>query len=334
MINLVLIGCGYWGANLARNLAAMHVLRYVCDKDKGKCDKLASKYNVIGYNDYKLIPLEDIDGVVIAVPPEYHYKVAEYFLLNDKHVFIEKPMTTSSRDADVIRSVASATNKVVMVGHIFLYTNEIRYIKKYIDSGKLGQIYSITTRRLNLGLVQSGCNVVWDLAPHDISVFNYLLQSHEPLKINGTISSFLGEKFEEEAFLSLTYKSELSERNVVCNMHLSWLAPKKVRDMVVVGSEGMLVYDMLSDNKVCIYDKSVELNDIDSKAATNYGTHLLSYRYGDMLAPYIDVVEPLRVELEEFVECITTGKKPLSDENVGRDVVAVLERINRLSGVL
>jgi predicted dehydrogenase len=216
-----------------------------------------------------------------------------------------------------------------MVGHIFLYCNEINYIKEYINNGNLGSLYSMTTRRLNLGIIQQHCNVVWDLAPHDISVLNYLLDEKEPLKINGTVSSVLGvEGNEEDAFLSLTYRN-----NVVCNMHLSWLYPKKTRDMVIVGSEGMIVYDMLGENKLCIYDKSVALDDVDAKAATNYGSHLLSYRYGDMVAPYITIDEPLRAELIEFITAIKTNTNVTSSGYVGVNVVKVLERIDKLQGV-
>ena len=334
MPSIALIGCGYWGTNLARNLDALHVLTHVCDTDKYKGTAFGERYRVPVFTDYKQVPLTEIDGAVIAVPPEYHFDTASYFLSHGKHVFVEKPMTMSETDAEILCSLADTANKILMVGHVFLYSNEIAYIKKYIYEGNLGSIYSITTRRLNLGLVQPSCNVVWDLAPHDIAICNYLLQSSGPIKIDGSIASFLGRKYEEEAFLSMTYRSPLTDKNVLCNMHFSWLAPKKVRDMVIVGSKAMLVYDMLSDNKVCIYDKSVSLDTVDSDAATNYGTHLLSYKYGDMLAPYIKVEEPLKKELEDFINCIKTGKRPLADGLSGKDVVAVLKRIDKLSGAV
>ena len=324
-MNIALIGYGYWGKNLARNLHSLGVLSYIVDIDS---DKIPNEYNVEIVDDYTKLDLTKLDGVVIAVPPQHHYKIAKYFLTNNIHTFIEKPMTMNSSTALELCTIAADNNLVVMVGHVFLYVNEINYIKDYIDSGKLGDIYSITTRRLNLGIVQHSCNVVWDLAPHDIAVFNYFLNDTGPVKIDGTITSFLGRSVEEEAFITLTYKPRIT-----CNLHLSWLYPRKIRDMVIVGSEAMLVYDMLGEHKVSIYDKGVSLADIDASAATNYGSHLLNYKYGDVISPFIKVDEPLYKELKEFVDCIASGKSPLSDGVVGYNVVSVLERIDRLQGV-
>ncbi len=327
-MDIALIGCGYWGSNLARNLDALGVLKYVVDINEKNGECLANKYSVEFINNYKNSKLLGIDGVVIAVPPTEHYIVAKYFLDNGINCFIEKPMTLSPGDAWRLKDIADDSNLVLMVGHVFLYSNEIQFIKNYIDSGKLGKIYSITARRLNLGKLQNGCNVVWDLAPHDIAVFNYLLNQPGPTKIDGTINSFLGNTNEEEALLSLTYKY-----NVVCNLHMSWLYPRKIRDMVIVGSDAMLEYDMLGENKVSIYDKGVDLKEVDTLASANYGSHLLSYRYGDVVSPYIKVEEPLRKELKDFIDCINSGNTPISNSQIGCEVVEVLSRIDFLSGV-
>jgi predicted dehydrogenase len=330
---IILIGCGYWGKNLARNLSSLGVLHSVVDCNKDNAERFSNEFGVNYYTDYKTA-FGDISnikqvGVVIATPPNTHFTIAKYFLDKGVATFVEKPITLSSEDAVALNGIAIASNTTLMVGHVFLYCNEVRYIKEYITKGRLGSIYSMTTRRLNLGIIQPHCNVVWDLAPHDISVFNYLLGEEGPLKIDGTVTSVLGVNGnEEDAFLSLTYSN-----NVVCNMHLSWLYPKKIRDMVIVGSEGMIVYDMLGENKLCIYDKSVALDSVDAKAATNYGSHLLSYRYGDMVAPYIAIDEPLRAELVEFITAVKTGIDVISSGDVGVNVVKVLERIDRLQGV-
>lgn len=326
-MNIALIGCGYWGKNLARNLYSLGVLKYLVDIDDDNLTTLSNQYNVETFYDYTELPLDRLDGVVIATPPEQHYFAAKYFLSKGINTFIEKPMTVSVNTASELNEIAVSNNTVLMVGHTFLYSNELKYIKNYVDSGKLGKIFSITSRRLNLGIIQKHCNVVWDLAPHDIAVFNYLLNQKGPLGINGTITSFLGTEIEEEALLTLKYK-----QGIICNLHLSWLHPRKIRKTVIVGSKAMLTYDMLAEDKIRIYDKGVSLDKVDDKASTNYGSHLLSYRYGDVVSPFIEVGEPLYEELKEFVECIVTGEQPLSDGCVGYNVVSVLERMDRLQG--
>ena len=327
-LKIALIGCGYWGKNLARNLYSLGVLSCVVDSDESQACEMSNLYNVPWYSSYKDPRLLDLEGVVIAVPPEYHYEIAKHFIGYAVNVFVEKPFTTTLDEAKELVNLADKANLVLMVGHTFLYVNEIRYIKDYIDKGLLGDIYSITTRRLNLGIIQNRCNVVWDLAPHDIAVFNYLLDQTKPIKIEGTISSFLGRGIEEEALLSLRYK-----HNIMCNLHLSWLHPRKVRDTVIVGSKAMIVYDMLGENKISIYDKGVSLEDIDKNASNNYGSHLLSYRYGDIVSPFIKVEEPLYKELVEFIQCIQQGWSPLSDGKVGYNVIETLTRIDKLQGV-
>ena len=312
-----LIGAGYWGKNLLRVLNSLGSLSVVYEMDEKTLKPLKSNtlYNNIEFKDdyTEGLSRKDIQAVVIATPPDTHYELAKSFLLAGKHVFVEKPMTVSSSDAESLIKLAKDNNKVLMVGHTFLYTPEIRYIKEFIDSGELGDVKYIHASRLNLGKFQKS-NVIMDLAPHDIAIFNYLLSdTASSVLTNGY--SFLNKEVIEVAFLNFNYTS-----GVVCNLHLSWLDPKKVRTTTIVGSKKMIVYDMMSEEKIKVYDKGVKDVEI-----TSFGDYLLGYRLGDIVSPQTGVWEPLQEEISHFLECCSTGRVPLSDGKNGRDVVKVLE---------
>jgi len=314
--NIALIGLGYWGPNLLRNFNSLGVLKSVFDLDSDKIEKFEESYNNVYFGTDWEPHVKDkrfgIDAVAIATPPETHCDIAIRALNMGKHVFIEKPMTATVEEAEKIIKVAKKKNKIVMVGHTFLYTPEVRKIKELIDAGELGDIQYIHALRLNLGKFQKS-NVVMDLAPHDLSIFNYLLNSRVR-KTHTKGYSFIDKKVVEVAFLTLEY-----DNGSVCHLHLSWLDPLKTRTTTIVGTKKMLIYDMLAEEKIKVYDKGVDVDNISS-----YGDYLLTYRHGDIWSPHTKVWEPLGLECKHFIECIETNKTPLTDGENGLEVVKAL----------
>jgi len=313
-VSLAIVGLGYWGPNLLRNFNNLGVVKYVFDLDDNKLKKFrdTSTYRDIKFaTSYKQAMTDKkLSAIVVATPPDTHYDIAREALINKKHVFIEKPMTLDVGEAENLIELSNRKNKILMVGHTFLYTPEVRKIKEIIDSGELGKIQYIHASRLNLGKFQSA-NVVADLSPHDISIFNYLLDD----ELNSIFSqgySFIDKEVIEVAFVTFEYK-----KGATCNLHLSWLDPLKKRVTTIVGDKRMLVYDMMADEKIKIYDKGVDvLND-----TSDYGRYMLAYRHGDIWSPHVDVWEPLFLECEHFIKCIKGGEKPLTDGYNGREVV-------------
>lgn len=314
-MKLALIGLGYWGPNLLRNFVKLNVLAAAFDLDESKVKKYATNltYQHVFFdtNWERCLGRKDVDAVVIATPPKTHYEIAMKALDANKHIFVEKPMTINVKDAESILSLAEKKNLIVMVGHIFLYTPEVRKIKEIIDSGELGEIQYIHASRLNLGKFQKA-NVVADLAPHDISIFNYLMGNNVK-KVFAQGYGFINKKVVEVAFVIFEY-----ECSTTCHLHLSWLDPKKCRTTTIVGTKRMLVYDMLAEEKIKVYDKGV---DFDGSANIGYGEYLLSYRHGDVWSPSTKVWEPLGLECEHFIECVEEKKTPLTDGVNGLDVV-------------
>jgi len=314
-MKLALVGLGYWGPNLLRNFNKYKVLAAAFDLNEDNLKKYAldSAYRCIFFDiDWeKCLGRDDVDGVVIATPPNTHYELAMTTLEANKDVFIEKPMTLCVKEAEDIIALAAKNNRVVMVGHTFLYTPEVRKIKEIIDDGVLGDIQYIHASRLNLGKFQKA-NVVADLAPHDISIFNYLIKG-ELKRVFAKGYSFINPKIVEVAFVVFEYSC-----GAVCHLHLSWLDPKKSRTTTIVGTKKMLVYDMLAEEKIKIYDKGV---DLDSNANEGYGEYLLSYRHGDIWSPSTEIWEPLYLECGHFIDCVENRKQPLTDGQNGLEVV-------------
>jgi predicted dehydrogenase len=260
--------------------------------------------------------LPHVDAVIIAAPATKHAPLALMALEAGKHVLVEKPMTTSSTSARRLIEQAANGNLTLMAGHTFEYNGAVRMLREVIDSGELGEIYYIDTARLNLGMYQTDVNVVWDLAPHDVSIINYLLRS-SPTRVEAWGSNHAHFCHEDVVYLQLTY----AERSVRAHVHVSWLDPCKVRRVTVVGSRKMAVYDDLTDEmRLRIYDKGVVPAQRDD--ARNPP---MSYRYGGITSPYIDMQEPLRVQDQHFVECILTGRHPQTDGESGLAVVRALE---------
>ena len=328
MLNVGVIGCGYWGPNLIRNFNQLTRtnVAVVADLNKERLDHMKTLYpGVETTNDYtQIIHNPEIDIIAVATPVHTHFRFASEALLSKKHVFVEKPMTASVTEAEALIRLSEENRVKLMVGHTFLYTAAVRKMKEIIDAGELGDIFYINSQRLNLGLFQQDINVVWDLAPHDISIINYLLDQ-EPLDIEAVGTSHINPAIEDVATLSLKYAD-----NVIAFVQCSWLDPDKVRKMTVVGSKKMMVFDDVQPTeKIRLYDKAVE----GPKHYDTYAEFHYSYKYGDILIPKLNGQEPLKTELSHFVDCIENGETPLSDGYNGLGVVKVLEKSYPFNGM-
>jgi len=320
MLNVGVIGCGYWGPNLIRNftqLSRSEVVR-VADLDKSRLEYIRGLYPMLETTmDYKdVVQDSGIDVVAVATPVHTHYKFASEALCAQKHTFVEKPIASSAKQARDLMELAEKYQRKLMVGHTFIYTAAVRKMKEIIDSGELGDIYYINSQRLNLGLFQQDINVIWDLAPHDISIILYIL-GLKPRAVSAVGTSHINETIEDVAVLTLKFSNGL-----VAFVQTSWLDPDKVRKMTVVGSRKMMVFDdVQATEKIRIYDKSVEVpKHYDTFAGFHY-----SYKYGDILIPKISGDEPLRTELDHFIDCIQNDETPLSCGRDGLHVVQILE---------
>jgi len=327
MIKVAVIGCGYWGPNLIRNFIQIpeSKVKYCCDLDEEKLKRIKSLYPEPKVTqDYKEV-LNDpgVEAVAIATPVHTHFELAKEGLEAGKHVFVEKPLTQTSQEARKLIRLAKKKGKVLMVGHTFLYTAAVNKLKELIDSGELGEVLYISSQRRNLGLFQDDVNVVWDLGTHDISVILYLLNhrlGERDCRIVATGQSHFLSENEDVAFITLNFADK-----VVANLHLSWLDPCKIRNMTVVGSRKMVVYDDIETlEKVKIYDKGV----LVPNSHNSFGEFQLSYRYGDITIPRLKQEEPLKVESSHFLDCIKEDKKPLTDGENGYQVVRMIEKIN------
>lgn len=319
MVGIGLIGFGYWGPNLARNFSENADCRLV-----GVADRVESRRSVVArrypattlYSDAAdLISDSNVDAVAIATPVSSHFPIAERALLAGKHVLVEKPMAATSLECEKLIELAEKQGRVLMVDHTFVYNGAVRKIKEVLDSGDLGKVFYFDSVRVNLGLFQHDINVMWDLAPHDLSILSYLFGT-TPVEVSAIAASHMSQ-MEDQVYLSLRY-----EDGLLAHLHVNWLAPVKVRQILVGGSKQMLVYD---DNqpseKVKIYNKGA------SVGTNSESVHqmLVQYRMGDMHAPKIDGTEALKLECEAFVDAIQKGRPALTDGKFGLSVVQVLE---------
>ena len=323
MINVGIIGYGYWGPNIARNFNACNGAKLVsiCDMNQKRLNLAKTTYPFVkGYSDpEELIRDEDIDVVAIVTPVFAHYDLAKKALENGKHVFVEKPFTSNVAQGEELIELAEKKNLKIMVDHTFLFTGTVRKMREIIDSGELGLLFFYDSVRVNLGLFQHDINVVWDLAPHDFSIMNYLIDE-KPKAITALGSEHFGRGLEDIAYIAVHFGNSF-----IAHFHCNWLSPVKVRRTLVSGDKKMLIWDDLSsDEKVKIYDKGV---DIDN---TN-GIHelLVSYRTGDVHIPRVDNIEALKLEAEYFMECIENNIKPFNDGEAGLLVVRMLEAADK-----
>jgi predicted dehydrogenase len=320
MINVAVAGCGYWGPNLVRNLSALAEckVKRVCDADKNRLAHMKKLYPAVEttceFDD--IISDDEIDAVAIATPVRFHFEMARKSLQAEKHTFLEKPMASSVAQCEELIGLAENQNLTLMVGHTFIYSQPIKKIKQIIHSGDLGEIQYISSRRLNLGLFQKDINVMWDLAPHDISIILYIMKE-EPVSVNCQGKAHIAPGIEDVTNITLNFPN-----GGFATIHNSWLDPNKVREMTFVGTKKMLVYDDIEPmEKIKIYDKCV-------KTPPHYDTFAefqYSYHYGDMYAPHIQQEEPLKVECQHFIDCINKRIKPESGGIEGLKVVQILE---------
>ena len=330
MLNLAIIGCGYWGQNLVRSFHQIGDCRIwaVCDKSPERRISIEERYpGIPTVQDYRAVLADPgVDAVVIALPAADHYRAALEALESGKHVFVEKPLALRTEQGADLVEKAAAKGLVLFVGHTYLYNECVQRVKTYIDSGDLGRIYYIYSQRLNLGLVRRDVNVMWNLAPHDVSIALYWL-GEMPERASARGISFLQEGVEDVVFTHL----EFSGGRTV-HIHTSWLDPNKVRKMTLVGSKKMVVYDDVSaDAKIQIYDKGISRKTIDTSLGEyrEFGQFQLIHRAGDLVIPQVTFTEPLRKECLHFVDCLTTGCRPMTSGEEGLQVVRVLAAAER-----
>ena len=327
MIKVGVVGCRYWGPNLVRNFVQIQEseAKYGCDLDEEKLKRIKALYPPVQVTkDYQeILDDSDVDAVAIATPVHTHFGLAKRALEAGKHTFVEKPLAQNSDEARELVSLAHTKDGVLMGGHTFLYTAAVNKLKELIESDELGNILYISSQRRNLGLFQEDINVVWDLAPHDISVILHLLDQAIKTKeceIIATGQSHFISGSEDVALITLNFCDK-----VAVNLHLSWLDPLKIRNMTVIGTRKMVVYDDIEAlEKIKIYDKRV----LGPDPHESFGEFHLSYRYGDITIPRLRQEEPLKVELKHFLDCISNGQKPLSDGENRYQVVKIVEKTN------
>ena len=319
-IRTAMVGYGYWGPNIARNLAERpeFALESLCELDPGRGAAFTERHPGIRVEQQLEAELSnpDIEAVAIATPPRTHYSLVKAALEAGKHVLVEKPLATTAGEAAELIEVAEERGLTLMPGHTFLYSPPVNKVRELIQEGVMGDIYFVTSSRMNLGIYQSD-GVVCDLAPHDLSILLYWMD--EPVvQVTATGLSVFQAGVPETAFLTLTFAG-----GTAANIQISWLAPRKVRQMVVVGSKRMVHYeDTAADESVRIYDRG-----LDMKQPENFGEYRMLYRSGDMVAPRIEASEPLSLELEDFARAIRTGSAPRSNAQLGLEIVRVLEAV-------
>jgi predicted dehydrogenase len=319
LLKVGVIGYGYWGPNLVRNFveSTLSEVVIVADLNKDRLAKVKSTYpQIIGTDNYKDLFEQHLDAVVIATPPTTHYPLAKECLEHGLHVLVEKPITLNSQHAKELIETSQKNALVLMVGHTFEYNAAVQTLKQLIESGELGEIYYADAARLNLGLFSRELNVLWDLAPHDISILLYIL-GQNPISVSAHGMPFVNQGIHDVVYMNLVFPG-----NVLAHIHVSWLDPCKVRRVTVVGSKKMVVYnDIESLEKIRIYDKGVE----KPPYTNTYGDFQFSYRYGDVIIPNIRFTEPLQKECRHFLECIINHAEPLTGGQDGLQVVKIIE---------
>ena len=319
----MVVGYGYWGPNLVRNVVERPEFRLMClcEKDEGRGEDFRRRHPGVWVESDLEAALADprIEAVAIATPPHTHYALVRRALEAGKHVLVEKPLARTADEAAALIALADELGLVMMPGHTFVYSPSVNAVRDMIQSDQLGEIYFATSSRMNLGLYQQD-GVVLDLAPHDLSILLHWLD--KPLvEVSATGRSVFQEGVHETAFLTLRF-----EGGTQANVQLSWLAPRKMRQMVVVGSKRMVQYeDTAADDSVRIYDRGLDF----SEPPANFGEYRLTYRTGDMIAPRIDAVEPLGQELRDFAAAIADGTTPVSNSRLGLEIVLGLEALEQ-----
>src|SRR6184192_3468044 len=321
MVRFGVIGYGYWGPNVVRNLTSLEgsELMAVCDKSPAARRRMQKAHPgiAVATEASEILASADIDAVAVVTPVWTHYELAKAALENGKHVFVEKPFTSNTAQAEELIELAAKKNLKIMVDHTFLFTGAVKKIRELVEEGALGKLYYYDSTRVNLGLFQHDINVIWDLAPHDLSIMDYLIKE-TPEAIVATGQTHLN-GFEDVAFITLYFPNK-----VIAHINVNWLSPLKVRTTLIGGEKRMLVWnDLEADEKIKIYDRGVQV-----KNGRDIYDLLVSYRSGDMWAPKIEQTEALKVELEYFIDCIWKNRTPINDGCAGLRVVKMLEAAN------
>jgi predicted dehydrogenase len=321
-IKVGVIGYGYWGPNVVRNFHAQEKSRVIgiCDKSPQSLRRVRQTYHDMYVTEdcRELLHATNVDAIAVVTPVWTHYELAKAALENGKHVFVEKPFTCNSAQAEELIELADRKNLNIMVDHTFLFTGAVRRIRQFIDDGTLGDLFYYDSTRVNLGLFQHDVNVVWDLAPHDLSIMEHLIKER-PEAVVATGESHLN-SVADIAFLTIYYPNQL-----IGHINVNWLSPVKVRTTLIGGEKKMLVWnDLEADEKIKVYDKGVEMTSGEEVYKT-----LVSYRTGDMWSPKVEQVEALKLEAAYFVDCILNKKKPFNDGRAGLQVVRILEAADK-----
>jgi predicted dehydrogenase len=321
-VRTAVVGLGYWGPNLVRNLHELPdaELVAVCDLREEALTKVRLRYPAVHATTSldEILADETIEAIVFATPVSTHHPFAAAALKAGKHVFVEKPLAVSSAEVSDLIALADAHDRVLMPGHTFLYSPPVNTIRDMIVSGELGDIYFISTSRVNLGLHQPDVSVAWDLGPHDFSILRYWLET-SPTHVSALSRSCVIPGTPDVAFINMEFGSQ-----TIAHVELSWLAPSKLRRTTVVGSEKMVVYDDVSTEPVRVFDSGVMLRDPQT-----FGEYRLAYRTGDIISKQVEVTEPLLLELADFCGAVRMGTVPRSSREVGLDVVRMIEAVDR-----
>ncbi|HAJ27469.1 MAG TPA: oxidoreductase [Syntrophus sp. (in: bacteria)] len=325
MVNIAQIGVGYWGPNLLRNLVANQRCKVlasvdIADERRKYVQGLYPAICVTKDLD-DIINDSEVEAVIIATPVATHFDLAMKALKAGKHILVEKPLARSVVEVEEIGRLARAHHRVAMVGHTFLFNTAVRYVKKLIDTGELGNIRYIYCQRLNLGRIRSDVDALWNLAPHDISIIQYWLDNPTPLSVSRRGVDIIQNGIDDVVFMNILYPNK-----IMANIHVSWLDPNKVRSITVVGSKKMVVYDDMADNKIAIYDKGIDRKAVlgENMDYDNQHFPVFNYRSGDVLMPRVDFQEPLRVEIDHFLDCIEHGVECITGIEHAKKVVEIL----------
>ena len=325
MLKIAQIGVGYWGPNLLRNLVANRrcCVTTAVDLAAERREYVKTMYPAIRVTDHVEEVFQDpkIDAVVIATPVASHFDLAVKALEAGKNILVEKPMARSVAEVETIGRLAQKRSRVAMAGHTFLFNAAVRHIRKLIDSGEVGNIRYIYSHRLNLGRIRSDVDALWNLAPHDISIIQYWLKDPTPLSVVKRGVDFIQNGIDDVVFMNILYPDR-----IMANIHVSWLDPNKVRSITVVGSRKMVVYNDIAENKIAIYDKGIDRKAVLGEHMDYDNQHfpVFNYRSGDVLLPKINFEEPLKVEIDHFIDCIEQGVECITGIEHAKKVVAIL----------
>ena len=322
-VRIGIIGLGYWGPNLLRNFSNVEgaTVQMACDLDERRCKKMSAQYGNVHFTKSvdELLGSPDIDAVAIATPVSTHYPLAKKALEAGKHVLVEKPLTMRVDHAEELVELARKQGRVLQVDHVYVYSPAVAKIKEIVDSGKLGKILFIDSVRINLGLFQHDVNVIWDLAPHDLSIVDYIL-GRTPRSVSAFGRTNSNSTIEDVGYLNLDF-----DGGVIANFHVNWLSPVKIRHILIGGSEHSLLFnDLDTSERIKVFDRGIDFANDEQRERV-----LVNYRAGDMWSPNIGTAEPLSLMAQDFIRCIRDGKQPLADGQAGVRVVKILEAAQR-----